>query len=558
MSIHRGIVSFFSASSAVRSILLGSTALMLVSATAAKADDLADLKAQIQLLNERLNQLQAREDARAAQAQQAPATPAQAQAPQLSVSAQAQAQAAQDSLGTDATPGMTLAQESADKGKSVLGILTNPVTLYDDSTTSMHMYGIIEATVSGWSNQPNASGNNKRTEAVGFQTAWLSGNRLGFDIDHQIKAAEKIGLPGLKVIAKLETEFESPTGNSDTPGVFFNRDAWVGFESPDIGKLTFGRQNTVTRDFTQTWGDSYGTPYVTTREGGYSNVNNYKQIIYYSAASTLTRNDSAIVWKKQFLDNHLVVGLDYAFGSQGVGGSGNGGIGNTPLLDGGGGSPGKFFVGSNQAASVAYNNLEIGGGKLSWNINYNRANCGNFGDNHCNAADPSAGNYVNSNTNQAFLTGGTYVIDGFRFGAGYIRYDAQQHTTLTDLGNRTDNVFTVNGTIPISRKENIDLYWGAWKAYGHNAALYAGNNLVALPFFISTANSTKTVNGSRLNAMSTLMFHLDKQLDLYTAVDYQLGSGGWAHALFNNQGNGDAGNLGPNSLGLGTGFRFKF
>ena len=563
MSISRGIVSFFSPSNAVRGILLGSTAMLLVSAHAAKADDLADLKAQIQLLNERLNQLQAKEDARAAQAaQQAaqqPAAPAQAQVQLQPSQTQAAAQAAQDSLGTDATPGQTLAQESSGKGKSVLGILTNPVTLYDDNTTSMHLYGIIEATVSGWSNQPNASGNNKRTEAVGFQTAWLSGNRLGFDIDHQIKAGEKIGLPGLKAIAKLETEFESPTGNSDTPGVLFNRDAWVGFESPDLGKLTFGRQNTVTRDFTQSWGDSYGTPYVTTREGGYSNVNNYKQIIYYSAASTLTRNDSAIVWKKPMFDNHVVIGLDYSFGAQGVGGSGNGGIGNSPGLDGGGGSPGKFFVGSNQAVSVAYNNFEIGGGKLSWNVNYNRANCGNFGDNHCNAADPSAGNYVNSNTNQAFLTGGTYVIDGWRVGTGYIHYTGQQHTTNAgNLGDRTDNVFVVNGTIPVDKKDGIDLYWGLWRAWSHNSALYAGNNLVVLPFFISTANSTKTVNGGRYNGMSTLMYHLDRQLDLYWAFDYQLGLGGWRHALFNDQGNGDAGNLGSLSIGTGTGFRFKF
>jgi len=298
---------------------------------------------------------------------------------------------------------------------------------------------------------------------------------------------------------------------------------------------------------------------VTLREGGYSNVNNYKQIIYYSAASTLTRNDSAIVWKRQFFDNHVVVGLDYAFGSQGVGGSGNGGIGNTPLLDGGGGSPGKFFVGSNQAVSVAYNNLDIGGGKLSWNVNYDRANCGNFGDNHCNAADPSAGNYVNSNTNQAFLTGGTYVIDGWRVGTGYIHYTGQQHTTNAgNLGDRTDNVFVVNGTIPVDKKDGIDLYWGLWRAWSHNSALYAGNNLVVLPFFISTANSTKTVNGGRYNGMSTLMYHLDRQLDLYWAFDYQLGLGGWRHALFNDQGNGDAGNLGSLSIGTGTGFRFKF
>ena len=547
----------------------------------AHADELSDLKAQLKLLTARVNKLQAQSEAEhraqaetraRGQSQAQPPAPVQVKAlaeaqaqTQVQVQALAQAQAqtqaqveAQAASKASAPPDVPGALKTDNSG-NVLGVLSQPVMLYDDNTTRMHMYGIIEATLSDWSNQPNASGNNEHTSAIGFQTAWFSGNRLGFDIDHAFRSADRIGLPDLKISAKLETEFESPTGDSDTPGVLFNRDAWVGFESPDLGKLTFGRQNTVTRDFTQTWGDPYGTPYVTLKEGGYSNVNNFKQIIYYSAASTLTRNDSAIVWKKYFLDDHIVLGLDYAFGSQGVGGSGNGGIGNSPLLDGGGGSPGKFAVGSNQAISLAYNNLEIGGGQLSANINYNRANCGNFGDNHCNAADASAGNYVNSNTNQAFLVGGTYVYDGYRIGAGYIYYTGEQHTTNAgNLGNRTDNVWIVDGTVPLSKPDNIDMYWGLWMAQSHNSALYAGNNLVVLPFFISTANSTKTVNGGRLNTTSSVMWHIDKQTDVYAAWDYQLGMGGWRHALFNDQGNGDAGHMASNSTGLGTGFRFKF
>jgi predicted porin len=453
-----------------------------------------------------------------------------------------------------------------DNSGNALGILPNPVMLYYDNKTSLHMYGIIEATLSAQSNQPDATGNHKPTWAYGFQTSWFSGNRLGFDADHALNG-ELLGLRNLKIIAKMETEFESPTGNFDTPGVLFNRDAWVGFQSPDLGKLTFGRQNTVTRDFTQTWGDPYGTPYVTLKEGGYSNVNNFKQIIFYSASSTLTRNDSAIVWKRSFWDDHVVLGLDYSFGSQGVGGSGNGGIGNTPLLDGGGGNPGNFAVGSNQAISLAFNNFEAGPGLLSFNFNYNRANCGNFGDNHCNAADPSAGNLVNSNINQAFLAGGTYVWNGYRIGAGYIHYDAQQHTTLKDLGDRVDNVWIVDGTIPVIRElglkdglptGSVDFYWGVWGAQSHNSALYAGNNLVVLPFFISTANSTTTVDGSRLNAMASLMYHMDKQTDFYLAYDFQEGFGGWAHHLFNNQGNGDAAHMGSVANGFGTGVRFKF
>jgi predicted porin len=523
----------------MRAALLSGIAFVIPASGIAHADDLADLKAQIQILNKRVNELQAQSKEK--KKVQAP-TQASAQGPIAKAALQ---------------PEVPLALRTDNSGNP-LGFLGRPIMLYDDYNTSLHMYGIIEATVSGWSNQPNANGNNQPTWATGFQTSWFSGNRLGFDADHALPMGERIGLPDLKIIAKLETEFESPTGDADTPGVLFNRDAWVGFQSSGGGKLTFGRQNTVTRDFTQTWGDPYGTPYVTLKEGGYSNVNNFKQIIYYSASSTLTRNDSAIVWKKTFLDDHVVIGLDYAFGAQGVGGSGNGGIGNSPLLDGGGGSPGQFAVGSNQGISLAYNNLEIGGGKLSANINYNRANCGNFGDNHCNAADPSAGNYVNSNVNQAFLTGGTYVYNGWRIGAGYIHYVAQQNTSTGNLGDRVDNVWIVDGSIPLNEARNLDFYWGVWEAYGHNAALYAGNNLVVLPFFISTANSTTTASGSRVNATASIMYHLDKQTDIYVASDYQQGRGGWAHALFNNQGNGDAGKMGSTSVGLGTGFRYKF
>ena len=120
------------------------------------------------------------------------------------------------------------------------------------------------------------------------------------------------------------------------------------FYADDLGKLTFGRQNTLTRDFTQTWGDAYGTPYVTLKEGGYTNVNNFKQFIFYSADPGGTRSDSSIVWKKQF-GEHWVVGAMYGFGFQGVGGS---------AANIGGGLPGDFLGGSSEAVSVAYNGLE--------------------------------------------------------------------------------------------------------------------------------------------------------------------------------------------------------
>jgi hypothetical protein len=51
---------------------------------------------------------------------------------------------------------------------------------------------------------------------------------------------------------------------------------------------------------------------------------------------------------------------------------------------------------------------------------------------------------------------------------------------------------------------------------------------------------------------------MDKQTDFYIAYDFQEGFGGWAHHLFNNQGNGDAAHMGSVANGVGTGVRFKF
>ncbi|MBD3767513.1 MAG: porin, partial [Gammaproteobacteria bacterium] len=183
----------------------------------------------------------------------------------------------------------------------------------------------------------------------GFQTAWFSGNRWGFDIDHDLGN-------GLKAISKLESEFELPSGAFDTSNTIFNRDAWLGLQSDAIGKLTFGRQNTLTRDFTQTWGDPYGTSEVTLKEGGYTNVNNFKQLILYSGSGDGTRMDSSIVWKKR-LDDHWLVGLAHSFGFQGAGGSGGLGAGYGAITPGyagngqGGPVPGDAKNGATNEAS---------------------------------------------------------------------------------------------------------------------------------------------------------------------------------------------------------------
>lgn len=490
--------------------LLGTTAITLLIGGTAKADDLADLKAQIKMLSDRLSQLEA----------QKAAPPAPAPVPVPVTTAQT----------APAAPAKTVpAALQKDQNGNMIGILNNPVMLYDDANTSVRLYGLIEATLGVANNQDKKGG-----LTVGYQTAWFSGNRLGFDADHALTFGDDIGLPGLKVISKLETEFESPTGNADTPGVIFNRDAWVGFESDDLGKITLGRQNTLTRDFTQNWGDTYGTSDVTLKEGGYSNVNNFKQLIFYSASSTSTRNNSGVEWKKRFGD-HWVVGLGYAFGSAGVGGSGSGGPGQ--FNAGGGGSPGQFSLGSNQAASIAYNNLAIGPGVLNVNASYNRAN------NH-------------ELINEAELVGGNYSVGPFRVNAGYIHYTGQQGVD-NSAGTRTDNAWTVSGSYFPLPKLETDI--GYVRMDGTHAGNCGGNTL--LPFLQSATCVTRSTvaNGGRGTIFGSLIFHADKQTDFYLASDYLKVDGGWSvgDALGNVDGIGH-GQAHDDEVEVASGVRFKF
>jgi len=396
------------------------------------------------------------------------------------------------------------------------------VSLYDNGNTSLHMYGLIEATGSHANHQTTGGGS-----ATGMQVAWFSGNRLGFDADHALAIGDQIGLPGLKVISKLETEFELPTGDMDTANVFFNRDAWMGFYSDDLGKVTIGRQNTLTRDFTANWGDPYGGADVSLKEGGYSNVNNFKQFIFYSGGANGTRLNSAIEWKKKF-GSHIVAGLGFAFGSQGGGGSGD--VGN------GGSTPGDFKKGQTQEASIALNALEVGPGLLSANVSYDRAN-------------------VNDLIHQSELIGGNYRIGMFRVNGGYVHYTAEQGVS-NSAGTRTDNSWTVSMSLLPTPENEFALGFNEMK--GKNAG-FSGGGTIINPFGNMAGVTTTTADGSKKAIFGSYMYHVDRQLDVYFAADHFKVDGGWV--IGDAQGNGNhfgAGQAYNNETEVAVGARYKF
>jgi predicted porin len=465
----------------------------------AHADELSDVKAQNQMLMKRLSEMDKRLSELEADRGAAKAAP---------------------DTSAHAKPAAVAASMKTDQNGSPLDTSVNPVMLYDSGNTSLRMYGIVEATISRADHQTASGGT-----ATGFQTSWFSGNRLGFDLEHALGFGEDIGLSNLKVISKLESEFELPTGNTDTANVSFTRDAWLGFYSDTLGKVTLGRQNTLTRDFTNNWGDPYGAAETSLKEGGFSNVNNFKQIIFYSGGPNSTRYNSAIEWKKKW-DANWVTGLAYKFGSGGVGGSGD--VGN------GGSVPGDFTNGTAQAVSVAYNGIDLGGAKMNLNLSYDRAN-------------------VSDLIHQSELFGGNVVFGTVRLNAGVIHYTAEQGAG-NSIGDRTDNSWTTSISYMPAKTE----YALGYEVLKGQHAGFAGSGKTLNPFG-NTAGVTSVADGAKHATYGSIMYHADKQTDFYIAADYFHVTGGWVVGDAQSNGNQfGSGKTYQSETELATGVRFKF
>jgi predicted porin len=276
-----------------------------------------------------------------------------------------------------------------------------------------------------------------------------------------------MGDSGLNVIFRLESEFESQTGSMDTAGVIFNRDAWVGVESKDFGKLTLGRQNAIGRDpiSTAVYGDPYGSAAPSLEEGGYTNNNNFKQLIFYAGSATGTRMDNGVAWKKDF-GNGVFAGLAYQFN--------------------GAGAAGSFSNNTTKSMSLAY----AGGA-------YNLAGLVTTAN-------------VNGLTHKTYSFGGNTSFGPLRLNAGYFHYTAEQGA----LGGRKDDAYTVSGKYTLTSQVDFELGYQTMKA---NHAASKGGNVIAA-FKDSTGLST-TATGSRATTYASAFYHFDKATEVYLAGD---------------------------------------
>jgi predicted porin len=353
--------------------------------------------------------------------------------------------------------------------------------------SSVQLYGLIDLSALAYTTNADAGGNH----VIGMGHAgepWFSGSRWG------LRGAEDIG-GGSKIVFTLESEFVAPNGASEDPGQLFDRDAWVGLENDTIGQLSAGFRDTIAKDFSGLYGDPYTSSKFSASEGAYTNSNNFKQLIFYSAGPTGTRSENGIQWRKLF-SNGIYAAAGYQFSN------------STQFANGAG-----------------YQ------GALGWNVGpisiggfYNHANNDGF-------------------VGQTYSVGGTYRFGIGRVNAGYFHYTGRQGA----LPDRQDNAWTVS--LKLAPHGPLDYELGYQQMRVKNAAYDVDGNIPNANSGLFDSAATTVHNGYKETLYASTFYHLSKRTELYLAADYMRLHGGYTVA-------GTFGH--SNQLEVATGIRTRF
>lgn len=327
-------------------------------------------------------------------------------------------------------------------------------------------YILIDATLASKTNA-TADGRTK----VDFIESWFSGSRWG------LKGDIKTNISGLNVIYKLESEYFLFDGEQGKANVLFNRDAWLGIKSETLGQITFGRQNTLARDFAVIYGDPFAHAEVNYDEGGWTNNNNFKSLVYYAGAVSLspttggpaqTRIDKGIVWKRV--------------------------------------SAGGFAIGA--AYNLNYEaNTSTKNSTASFALGYNAERF------HISGFHTQANN--NGFAQKSTSVGGNVnPTPWLRVNAGYFSYTAEQGLNHPD---RKDSAYTLSASVQTDPKWSYYLGFQSMKA--DDAGMGAATGAWLNPF-ADTANKAFYVSGRRDTTYGGVRRHLSKRMEAYVVFDY--------------------------------------
>lgn len=346
-------------------------------------------------------------------------------------------------------------------------------------------YILIDTTIVAKTNA-TADGRTK----VDMVIPYLSGSRWG------LRGKIKTNIEGLNVLYKLESEYETPTGNMDTPNVLFNRDAWAGFSYKDWGQIQIGRQNTLARDFSVIYGDPFHHPEINYEEGGWTNTNNFKQLIYFAASVDGTRVNKGIVWKRVPTEG-LAMGLAYNLTST---------ESDTSTRN------------STACAALGYNAkiFHLGG-------YYSQANNNSF-------------------TQRSYSIGGNVDLSKvIRLWGGVFRYTADQGGLNPE---RTDTAYTVS--VSVHPHPNWT-YFLAFQSMKANDAGLTAAGFMQNPFSDGSA-STLFGTGRKDTTYGAIFRHLSRRMEAYVIFDYMTLHDGYRLSGTNGH---------NNQLEVGLGFRIR-
>ncbi len=338
--------------------------------------------------------------------------------------------------------------------------------------SSVTLYGLIDMSAPQYATHADANGHNVfgfgNNLAGNAGEPWFSGSRWG------VRGSEDLG-NGLNAIFTLESEYVVANGAMEDPGQIFDRDAWVGLQDNDtFGKLTFGFQNTVARDASASYGDPYGSPSFRYEEGGWTNANNFKQMIFYAgSANGATRYSNGIAWKKIF-SNGLFASAGYAFGNQ----------------------AGNFAAASAYQAAAGYN-----GGALNLAGFYSHTD--------------SLNSTLNQTfSNNAYSVGGNYTFGILRANAGYFHYSGEQPAAP----KRVDNAWTVS--FKLSPKGALDYELGFQQMYTKHALYNVDGDIANANNDSSFEAGGGLHDGHKDTLYASVFYHLSKRTEVYVAGDY--------------------------------------
>jgi predicted porin len=300
---------------------------------------------------------------------------------------------------------------------------------------------------------------------IDMATPWMSGSRWG------LRGDIKTNIEGFNVIYKLEGEYTTADGALDTANVLFNRDAWVGFKSDLFGQITIGRQNTLARDFAVIYGDPFAHAEINYDEGGWTNTNNFKQLIYFAASVDGTRVNKGITWKKVTASG-FAMGAAYNLTSTEA---------NTST--------------KNSTAEVA-----LGYNAQSFHI----------------SAFHSEANNAGFTQKSSSIGGNVKPTSWLRVNAGYFKYTADQGAGHPE---RDDSAYTISGTVQTNPKWSYHLGYEVLKT--DNSGL-KGASLATATFqnpFANTATSTVFGAGQKDVLYGLIMRHLSRRMEAYAGFD---------------------------------------